>query len=186
MKDINFLLNENIRENQDEAGKKKGVNALKVIFTVFIILVGVVILFIPGMYAGYLESRITSIEDSMTDKKYAEVTRVKAALERINTEIEGKKNIIKAIDAKSLPASQVILMAEQALPDRCFYSVIDYTGSSLKIKGKADAGLTVAELMANLDRLNCLAQKTQNAQFDQTGAPVEFLLEYTVSAQGGN
>jgi len=112
--------------------------------------------------------------------------RVKAALEKMKAGIDGKKNIIKNIDAKSLPASQIILMAEHALPDGCFYSAIDYNGSTLKIKGKADAGFAVAELMGNLDRLRCLAQKTQNAQFEQTGAPVEFSVEYTVSAQGGN
>ncbi len=186
MKDINFLFSESMMEKYESGEKeKKEVSAAKAVLIVLAVLAGVTILFVPGIYVNTLERQVAAVERSLNDAKYTEVRDVKTRLEKIVLSVDSKKAVIKDIDAKSVPASQILLMVEQAIPSGCFFSSVNYSGSSLRISGKADSGTAVAELMGNLDRLHTLTRKTENVQIEQAGSPIDYSVEYMVSEKGG-
>jgi len=176
MKDINFLFSESMMEKYESGEKeKKEVSAAKAVLIVLAVLAGVTILFVPGIYVNTLERQVAAVERSLNDAKYTEVRDVKTRLEKIVLSVDSKKAVIKDIDAKSVPAS----------PSGCFFSSVNYSGSSLRISGKADSGTAVAELMGNLDRLHTLTRKTENVQIEQAGSPIDYSVEYMVSEKGG-
>ncbi len=186
MKDINFLFTETIAENNEEAENKKG-NASTgyVIITVLISLVAVGVLLAPGYYLKKLDKQITSVEQQLTDQKYIELRNVKAKLDAINTAVNGKKAIINDIDSKSMAGSQILLIAEQAVPPNCYFKSLKYSGGSLNLSGKAGSSFVFAELMSNLDRLSSLSRLTESLSLEETQSNFEFNIGYSVSQEGG-
>lgn len=187
MKDINFLFSETIPDKMEENTEKKKTSVKPgiIIAIVLVSLIAVGILLAPGFYLSRLEKQIEKAEDSLADPKYMEVRNVKARLESANTELNKKKTIINDIDSKSLTASQVLLMVEHAIPSGCYFTGLNYSGADLKLSGKAESSLVVAELMSNMDRLNTLSRMTESVWLEQTQSPFVFNLSYGVSVKGG-
>lgn len=186
MKDINFLFSDSITNKMENTETEKtGVKPGVIIIVVLVSLIAIGILLAPGYYLSRLEKQIEKAEASLADPKYAEVRNVKAKLESTNTELNKKKAIINDIDSKSVTSSQILLMVEHAVPSGCYFSILNYSGASLNISGKAESSLIVAELMGNLDRLNTLSRMTENVSIEQAQSPIKYNISYGVSVRGG-
>ena len=186
MKDINFLFSESIVDKMEDTEKKKtGISTGKIILAVLVSLIAVGILLAPGFYLSRIKTQVEKAEASLLDPKYAEVRNVKAKLESTTAELNKKKAVINDIDSKSLASSQVLLMVEQAAPLGCYFSSLSYSGSDLKLSGKADSSRVVSELISNLDRLHTLSRMTESVTLEQTQSPVKYNISYGVSVKGG-
>lgn len=186
MKDINFLFSESIVNKMEETeSKKTDVNTGKIILAVFISLIAIGILLAPGVYLSKLERQIKTAEASLIDPKYTEVRNVKFKLEAIISELNKKKAIINDIDSKSVASSQILLMVEQAVPSGCYFSKLNYNGAELKLTGKAESSIIVAELMGNFDRLHTLSRVTESISLEQAQSPVQYSISYGVLRKGG-
>ncbi|NLY18534.1 MAG: PilN domain-containing protein [Clostridiaceae bacterium] len=186
MKDINFLFSETITDKMENTEKEKTrVKPGVVVVVVLVILIATGILLAPGFYLSGLERQIEKVEASLADPKYSEVRNVKARLDSVSTELNKKKAIINDIDSKSAPSSQVLLMVEHAVPSGCYFTGLNYSGTSLNISGKAESSIIVAEFMSNLDRLNTLSRMTESVSIKQAQSPFTYNLSYGVSGKGG-
>jgi len=186
MKDINFLFSESIVDKMEDTEKKKtGISTGKIILAVLVSLIAVGILLAPGFYLSRIKTQVEKAEASLLDPKYAEVRNVKAKLESTTAELNKKKAVINDIDSKSIASSQVLLMVEQAVPSGCYFSSLSYSGSDIKLAGKADSSRVVSELMSNLDRLHTLKRISESVSLEQDKSPINYSISYSVSVKGG-
>lgn len=185
MKDINFLVTEPLTNQDETLTQKKSVPAAKIVLVVLCITIGIAILFLPGIFVKSLEAQIADVEQSMQDAKYRQLAQAKAQYNQVTQDVDGKKAIVKDIDNKSVPSSQIILMVEQALPEGCYLDALGFEGNSLNISGKAVSSLVFAEFMGSLDRLDLLTGSTDSISMEESGTAVTFNLKYAVSVNGG-
>ena len=186
MKDINFLFSESIVDKmEDTEKKKKGISTGKIILVVLVLFIAVGVLLAPGLYLSSIKAQVEKAEASLLDPKYVEVRSVKSKLESTTAELNKKKSIINDIDSKSLASSQALLMVEQAAPLGCYFSSLSYSGSDLKLSGKADSSRIVSELISNLDRLHTLKRISESVSLEQDQSPVNYNISYSVSVKGG-
>jgi len=184
MKDINFLVEENPFAERLEK-EKKSIPAVKITVVVLVIAICTAILLAPGIYVRILEGRASAIENKLTDAKYSEVRVVKSQLSQITNKVKSKKAIINRIDADNIPASQMLLVIQNALPSGCFLNSLNYNGKSFTIKGAAESSFIVTDYMANLDRLKLFECTSHNISLGETQSAVEFSITCTVQNRGG-
>jgi Tfp pilus assembly protein PilN len=186
MKDINFLVNDTALGAREANEKQKTVVSIgKTILVILSLTAATLLLFVPGIIISGMESEISEIEQSMLDPKYRELRDTKAQLQIVTDTLNSKKAIINDIDAKSLEASQVILMVENAIPAGCYITSVNYSGSTLELKGKAESSLAYAELLGNLDSLKLLSRNSSNLDLMQTADSIEYSVQYSVAKNGG-
>lgn len=184
MKDINFLVEENPFEGQLQK-EKKSIPAVKITALVLVIAVGIAVLLAPGMYVRILEARASAIEKKLTDVKYSEVKAVKAQLSQVTNKVNSRKAIINAIDAENLPASQILLIAKNALPSGCFIKSVNYNGKSFTISGFSESSLIAMDYLSNLERLQLFESSSQKVPLNETQSVVEFSITFNLQTQGG-
>ena len=171
MKDINFL----VEENPFEEGlkkEKKSISFVKIAVLVLAIALGSTILLAPGLYLRILEGRAAAIEKKLTDAKYSEVKAVKAQLSQVTSKVNGKKAIINAIDAENIPASQIMLITQNALPSGCFLNSLNYNGKSFTLRGVAESSFIAMDYLANLERLSLFESSSQNISLKEDKVPL--------------
>lgn len=185
MKDINFLVSESALEKGSLEKQSKDMTAQKIIIIILSVTFAVAILFIPGIILQQYKNQVKAVEDQMIDAKYREVRSVKAQLSSVTTMVDGKKAVIKSIDSQSVPASQILIAIEAALPAGCYLSSVDFQNNSVAIKGVADSSLLAAEFIGNLDRLSLFTRVTDSIQIEQAQSPIAYNINYIVSEGGG-
>lgn len=184
MKDINFL----VEEKPFEDGLKKedkSTAAVKILALILVFAVGVAILFVPSTYVRILERRAITIENKLADEKYKEVKAVKAQLSQTISKVSNKKVIINAIDSEYIPASQMLLIVENALPSGCYLKSLNFNGKSVIINGIAENSLIVNDFLGNLSRLKLFTINTHNISIDESQKSVEFSMTFNAQNQGG-
>lgn len=185
MKDINFLVSESSLEKGNLEKQSRDTTAQKIVIIILSITFAVAILFVPSIILQYYKSQVQTVEKQMIDVKYREVRSVKAQHSSITAKVDEKKTIIKSIESQSVPASQILVAIDAALPAGCYLSNVNFDGNSLEIKGFADSSLLAAEFMGNLDRLSLFTRVTEGIQLEQTQSPVTYSISYIVSEDGG-
>lgn len=184
MKDINFL----VEETPFEEGlkkEKKSIPMAKVMVMALVIAIGIAVLLTPGIYVRILEGMAAALEKKLSDEKYNEVRAVKAQLASITGKVSSKKAIINAIETQNVPASQILLTVQNALPSGCFLNSVNYNGKSVTIKGIAESSFIAVDYMANLGRLKIFDTVNYSLSIEESQSDVEFTLNYTLKSQGG-
>jgi len=185
MKDINFLVSENPFERELKK-EKKSASAVKVIALVLVMAVGTAILLAPGIYVRILDGRALAVEQKLTDAKYSEVRTVKAQLANVTRKVDNKKAVINGIDARNIPASQALLIIENALPSGCYLRSVKFSGNSVSVSGVAENSLIVSDFLGKMDRLKLFESSSQGMSLKETQSAVEFSVTYTAKIEGGN
>jgi len=184
MKDINFLISENPFEKELKK-EKKSTSAVRVIVMVLVMTVGTAVLLAPGIYVRVLGGRASAVENKLADAKFGEVRRVKAQLTQITREVDNKKAIINGIDSENIPASQALLIIENALPSGCYLKTLNFNGRSLSINGIAENSLIVSDFLGKMDRLQFFDSSSKGLSLEETQSAVEFSVTYTAKTEGG-
>jgi Tfp pilus assembly protein PilN len=185
MKDINFLVSENPFEKELKK-EKKSTSAVRVIVLVLVITVGTAILLAPGIYVRILDGRASAVEQKLTDQKFGEVRSVKAQLTQVTKKVDNKKAIINGIDSENIPASQALLIIENALPSGCYLRTVNFNGRSLSINGIAENSFIVSDFFGKMDRLQLFNSNSQGISLNETQSAVEFSVTYTAKSEGGD
>jgi Tfp pilus assembly protein PilN len=185
MKDINFLVSENPFEKELKK-EKKSASAARVIALILAMAVGTAILLAPGIYVRVLDGRAQAVEQKLTDAKYSEVRTVKAQLANVTRRVDNKKAIINGIDADNIPASQALLIIENALPSGCYLESVNFNGNSVSIRGVAENSLIVSDFFGKMDRLKLFDGGSQGISFEETQGAVKFSVTYAAKIEGGD
>ena len=185
MKDINFLVSENPFEKELKK-EKKSTSAVRVIVLGLVITVGTAILLAPGIYVRILDGRASAVEQKLTDQKFGEVRSVKAQLTQVTKKVDNKKAIINGIDSENIPASQALLIIENALPSGCYLRTVNFNGRSLSINGIAENSFIVSDFLGKMDRLQLFNSNSQGISLNETQSAVEFSVTYTAKSEGGD
>ena len=184
MKDINFLVSENPFENRLDK-EKKSAPVAKVIALVLVMVVGTAVLLAPGIYVRILDGRASAVEKKLTDERFTEVRRVKAQLTQVTKKVDNKKAIINGIDAENIPASQALLIIENALPSGCYLKTVSFNGRSVSMSGVAENSFIVSDFLGKMDRLELFNSSSQGISLKETQSEVEFSVTYTAQSEGG-
>lgn len=185
MKDINFLVSENPFEKELKK-EKKSTSAVRVIVLGLVITVGTAILLAPGIYVRILDGRASAVEQKLTDQKFGEVRSVKAQLTQVTKKVDNKKAIINGIDSENIPASQALLIIENALPSGCYLESVNFNGNSVSIRGVAENSLIVSDFFGKMDRLKLFDGGSQGISFEETQGAVKFSVTYAAKIEGGD
>lgn len=181
MKDINFLMSDKAVPAQNLAGEQqKKVPAAQIIIFVISFTIAVLILFIPGIIIAGIDKQVSTVEKSMFDPKYSQLRNTKAEMINITQVVDGKKSVIRDIDRKNTPASQILVLVQQAVPADCYISSINYSGSSISLSGTAANTMAYTELVGNLNRLQQIQGSVSALSMQQSFDPVDFNLQYNI------
>ena len=180
MKDIN-LLPEEIKETE-YVQPAKGGTSLKVLLGV---IVGVVIIAVtvavPYTYIWQKENELESIKEEIESAKYDEVRKVNEELDSIVEVLSSKTDVVDTIDASSNPLTEVIVALQNAIPEGAVITQIDYSSNKLDVTGIAQDRITVAELVASIDKISLLTLSSDVRVEDGTNI---FRLSLNVSRGG--
>ena len=183
MKDIN-LLPEDIKSTSGYTPSKSssGATAKAIAIVIFILFfIGATIL-APKLYIKTLESELSKVEKAIEDPVYDPVKKVRADLDSVNNTIKVKSDIMDTIDKKSYPINEVLVAVTSVVPRGCYINSMEYSGTNLKIYGKADNSIAIAELVSKIHRLDFI-QITRDISVDNSNT---FSLEMDVGRKEGN
>lgn len=183
MKDIN-LLPEDIKSTSSytPAKPKSGISAKAIVVLLFILIFIGATLAAPTLYVRYLENTLSNIEKDIEDPKYDPVKKVKADIASVDGTINSKNDIMDTVDLKAYPINEVLVAVRSVVPKGCSISMMEYLGTNLKIAGKADNSIAIAELVSKIQRLD-FVQIMNDITVDEKNT---FNLELSVGRKVGN
>ena len=183
MKDIN-LLPEDIKSTTTytPAKSSSGISSKAIVVLIFVLLLIGVTIAAPKVYISILEGNLASVEKAINDPKYDIVKKVKADIASVGSIISSKSDIMDTIDTKSYPINEILVVVTSVVPNGCEINAMEYKGTQLKIVGKADNSIAIAELVSKIQRLDFVEIKS-DISVDHTNT---FALELTVGGKAGN
>lgn len=201
MRDINLLPEDNkaasreniIRETVEGVvggAKEKKAGWARVKAVMFVIIIAVAIagtMAAPRVYMRELDTAAAELSETVNDPRYNETNLVNRQLAIVDGQLELKKEVIKDIDAKSHPLTEIFTSLRNACPKGCYITGLDFDGSRVRISGVASDAMLAAEFMSNLDGLEHLERDGSSeslavAKFD---ASAQYSFTYNIVGEGG-
>lgn len=201
MRDINLLPEDNkaasrenvIREAVEGAvggvkEKKAGWARVKTVMLVIVIAVAIAgTLAAPKVYMRELDTAAAELSAMVNDPKYSETNLVNRLLAVVDGQLELKREVIKDIDAKSHPLTEIFTSLRNACPKGCYITGLDFDGGRVKISGVASDAMLAAEFMSNLDSLEHLERdgSSESLAVAKFNTSAQYSFTYNIGGEGG-
>jgi Tfp pilus assembly protein PilN len=197
MRDINLLpedskaaSKENILKEAVEGAKEKKAGRTLVKAVMLVVVIATLIaatLAAPRVYMGELDAAAAELDRTVNDPKYNETNLVNRQLAIVNGQLELKREVLKDIDAKSHPLTEIFTSLRNACPRGCYITGLDFDGGKVRVSGAASDAMLAAEFMSNLDSLEHLEREgsSDSLAVAEFNASVQYSFTYNIGGGGG-
>jgi Tfp pilus assembly protein PilN len=154
VKDIN-LLPEDIKPSSGYSPKseKKSASVTGVIVAVLVLALIGGSLALPYLVEAGMRARLNGLQTEIDDAKFDEVRTVRASIEKVTKELNGKSDVLTTIDNSLYSMNEVMASINSIVPKGVIISGMTYSNNRLELSGKATDMATYGDFLAKINRL---------------------------------